>query len=247
MGKKSNFSLSPNVRLRMTLDHEMDLDKEGHVFNDALHQKYINMHREALSRQNAQLKTVALADVVLALLLNGKNITIPGTEIGIREIPAAIEVLTAFSAFGFLMLSLTFLNAQFYQALTEQFSFRRARAYGIDPDFINMGDVYTEIFVKAFRAKLNIYGVDFFDAGVGYRFYYSSMMLLLLFSMFSVIALHFVVVGSGIVTSFSWDFPRFLFCGVIVLVSVVSLLVNLLIGFSFDVRGGEALVADSQE
>lgn len=244
--KRPDFRLSPNVRLRMTVNHEMDLDKDGAIFNDTLHQKYINMHREALGRQNAQLKTVVLADGALALLLNGKNITIPGTAIGIQEIPAAVEVLTAFSAFGFLMLSLTFLNAQFYHAIIEQFSARKARIYGVDPDFISAGDIFTELYVKAFRAKLNIHGDDFFDAGHGFRTYYSVMMALLFTAMLSLIALHFVVVGGGLLASFSWSWSSILFCGTIILVSVVSLLVNLLISFSFDILGEDTTAANTQ-
>lgn len=237
LAKNIRLNLSPNVRFRMTVDHEMDTDKDGVIFNETLREKYVGMHRIALERQNGQLKTVVLADGALALILNGGSITIPGFNISLKEIPAAIETLTAFSAFGFLMLSLSFLNAQFYQAVIEQFSVRIARKVGVDPDFITAGEIFMELYVKAFRSKLNIHGIDFFEAGRGYRIYYSTVMFLLVSAVLSIVALHFMVVGGGVLASFSWDWPRFFFCCAILLVSVVSLVANLLIRFSFDILG----------
>jgi hypothetical protein len=105
---------------------------------------------------------------------------------------------------------------------------------GVDPDFITAGDVFTEWYVKAFRSKLNIHGIDFFEAGRGYRLYYSTVMLLLSFAMMILVVLHFVVLGWGVFSSFSWAWLRLLFCSAIALVSVVAFLVNLLIGFPFD-------------
>ena len=241
MTKYRRLHLSPNVRLRMTVDCEMDTDEDGVVFNENLYEKYISMHRLAIARQDGQLKTVVLSDAALAMVLNGGSITIPGINVGLNEIPAAIEIFSTISAFGFLMLSLSFLNAQFYQAVIEQFSIRRASKVGVDPDFITAGDIFTEWYVKAFRSKLNIHGIDFFEAGRGYRTYYSTMMFLLYVAMLSLLLLHFVVVGWGVFSSFSWDWLRLLFCSAIALVSAVGFLVNLLIGFPFDTLGEDAV------
>ncbi|MDZ7873205.1 MAG: hypothetical protein U5N27_08630 [Rhizobium sp.] len=129
----NDLKLSPDVRLRLTVQREMALDTEGKLFTDELYQKYLTMHREALSRQNAQLKTVVLADAGVAMLLFGKNVTIPGTSLGIQDVPAAVEVFTAVAAFGFLMLALSFLNAQCYLAVISQFNIRKARPLSRGP------------------------------------------------------------------------------------------------------------------
>lgn len=237
--------LSPNVRLRMTVQNEMDLDKAGVIFNDELYQKYLRMHQEALNRQNGLLRNTVLADGALTLLLFGKNIIIPGTSLGIQDIPAAVEVFTALAALSFLMLSLSFLNAQCYQAIIEQFNIRKARPYFIDPDFLSAADTFTEIYIKAFRAKLNIHGIDFYEAGKGYKIYYTAMMSLLLLAMFSMLAMHISVVVAGVWTSISPHWLSKMFAASIALLSLVSILVNLFIGFSFNLTGEGELDADA--
>lgn len=231
------LKLSPNVRLRMTVQQEMALDTDGVIFNEELYQKYLRMHAEALKRQEGLLKTTVLADAALALILFGKNVTIPGTSIGLQDIPAATEVFTVLAAFGFLMLSLSFLNAQCYVAIVEQFNIRKAKPYYIDPDFLNAADTFTEIYLKAFRANLNVHGIDFYEAGKGYKIYYTVMTGLLLLAMISLMALHFTVVGYGVWASLSDFWFTKLFAGSIVLISIVSVLVNLFIGFSFNILG----------
>lgn len=219
------------------MQHEMDLDKNGEVFNDALYQKYLTMHRTALEKQQALIKTAALADVALALLLFGKNIVIPGTSLGLQDIPAAIQVLTAFSAFSFLMLSLSFLNAQCYQAVIDQFNIRKAAKYHIDPDFLIAADSFTELYLKAFRKKLNIHGEDFFDAGAGYKIYYTTMTALLTLSMLSILALHVGLVTYGVWVSLAWNWINVLFCCSVVLITLVAILANVFVSFSFNLMG----------
>lgn len=233
----SNLKLSPNVRLRLTVQREMDLDTEGTIFTDDLYQRYLGMHREALNRQASQLKTVVLADAALTLLLFGKNVTIPGTSLGIQDIPAAVEVFTALAAFGFLVLSLSFLNAQCYLAVIEQFNIRRARPFHVDPDFLTAADTFTEFYLKAFRAQLNIHGPDFFEAGRGYKAYYTIMTVLLVIAMVSLVVLHVAVVASGVWASLSPGWVSKLFGFSMALLTIVSVLVNLFIGFSFNLLG----------
>lgn len=241
----NTIRLSPNVRLRMTVQNEMDLDKGGAIFNEELYQKYLRMHEEALRRQAGQLKTTVLADGALALLLFGKNITLPGTSLGIQDIPAAVEVFTALAAFSFLMLSLSFLNAQFYQAIIEQFNIRKARPYSVDPDFLSAADTFTELYIKAFREKLNIHGVDFFEAGKGYKIYYTTMTTLLLLAMFSLIVMHVSVVASGAWVSISPHWVSKIFAASIGLLTLVSVLVNMFVSFSFNLTGEGEINADA--
>ncbi|MCP8897371.1 hypothetical protein KYK29_20785 [Shinella daejeonensis] len=234
--RKFAIKLSPNVRLRMTFEREMLLDDDGTVFNDTLHQKYLEMHSRTLAKQEALLKTALLSDGLLALLLFGKNVTIPGTSIGFQDLPAAVEVLTVFASFSFMVLSLAFMNAQAYQAICEQFTIRLAAKKGIDPDFISSAYTSTELYIKLFRPKMNIFGEDFFVAGRGYKAFYSSLSVLLSMAMLSVLLLHMSVVGYGVWKSLAFNWISILFCLSVSLMNLAAILVNVAPSFDFTVK-----------
>lgn len=230
------LDLSPNVRLRMTAAEEMRLDPQEEVFNDALHDKYISMHREAINQQNAAIKTLVISDIGLALLLFGKNIKIPGTDFGIQDIPAANEVLTISAAFSFLTLAMAFLNSQSYQAILEQFYIRRAAKWGIDPDFIAFGNIFSQVYLKSFRRKMNNFGIDFFIPEKRYVVFYSLLVVLLALSWLSILALHICVVAAGAWHSVSTHWLSWIFAGSIMLMHVVGISINLLPDFRFRVE-----------
>lgn len=236
MGK---INLTPSVRLRMTVQHEMTLDPDGVIFNDDLYNKYLRMHSECLRRQEALIRNTVLVDAALALLLYGKNVTIPGTSLGIQDIPAAVEVFTILSAFSFLMLSISFLNAQCYMAIIEQFNVKKARPYEVDPEFLTAADTHSELYLKIFRSKLNIYGIDFFEAGKGYRYFYTTMIVALLLAFLGMLSLHFVVVFSATWAVMTEFFVSKLLAVTVFLMSTVGILINIFIGFSFELTGVE--------
>ncbi|CDZ27768.1 Hypothetical protein NGAL_HAMBI490_26190 [Neorhizobium galegae bv. officinalis] len=238
--------MSPNVRLRMTVAEEMRLDPEQELFNDALHDKYITMHREALNQQQGALKTLLISDVGLALLLFGKNIKVPGTDFGIQDLPAANEVLTVVAAFGFLTLAMAFLNAQMYQAILEQFYIRRASKLGIDPDFIAFGNVFSQVYLKAFRPKMDIHGIDFFEPNRPYQAFYGLMVVLLLITWLSLLLLHLLLVAAGTWNGAGSSWFWWFFSGAIALIHIVGIAINLLPAFNFTVRMGRAEKADGR-
>lgn len=235
--QKSFFlNLSPNVRLRMTVAEEMRLDPQGEIFTETLHDKYISMHREAVNQQNAALKTLAISDIGLALLLFGKNIKIPGTDFGIQDIPAATEVLTVSAAFGFLTLAMAFLNSQSYQAILNQFYVRSAEKWGVDPDFIAFGNIFSQVYLKAFRPKMSSTGIDFFQPEKPYIIFYSTIVILLGISWLSILALHICVVAAGAWHSVTSHWLSWIFAGSILLMHVVGVSINLLLDFRFRVE-----------
>ncbi|MCY1664859.1 hypothetical protein [Rhizobium sp. SL86] len=233
---KLKLKLSPNVRLRMTFEREMLLDEDESIFNDVLHKKYLEMYDRGIAKQEALLKAALLSDGLLALLLFGKNVTIPGTSIGIQDIPAAAEVMTLFASLNFLVLSLAFMNAQAYQAICEQFTIRLAAKRGIDPDFLSAAHMSTEFYLKLFRKKMNIFGEDFFDAGVGYSAFYSSLSFLLGMVMLSVLALHISLMAYGIWMSFSLNWISVLFAVSVSLMNCAAVLVNISPSFNFTIK-----------
>lgn len=237
------LQLGPNVRLRMTVAEEMRLDTREEVFTDDLQAKYVSMHQEAERQQQASLKGLVFADIGLALLLFGKNVGIPGTDLGIQDIPAATEVLTVAAAFYFLVLCQAFANTQCYHAIIEQFSNRRALKFGIDPDYLTYGNVFSHVYLKAFRTQMNVFGPDFFVPKKRYRTFYGIVMLLLGMSWISILFVHLTVVAAGVWNSIGPVWLWWPFAGAILLLHLTGMVMNLFLDFGFDAH----LRSDIQE
>jgi len=220
----------------MTVAEEMNLDTDGDIFTDALREKYIAMHKQAVTRQDSMIKTLLFADAALALLLFGKNVSIPGTSLGIQDIPAAVQVLTALASFAFLALALAFLNTQSYQAIIEQFDIRRTKSSAIDPDYLTAADNFSELYLKAFRPKMNVFGEDFFAPGPGYKRYYATVLVMIILSFASILLLHLSAITAGIWATWSASWMPALFCVAVFLMNATGILANVLLGFDFIVR-----------
>lgn len=233
------LEIGPNVRLRLTVAEEMRLDADAEIFTDELHSKYIAMRNEADRQLQLNLKGVGYADIGLCLLLFGKNLKIPGTDFGLQDIPAATEVLTAIASFCFLWLCQAFANSQCYMAVIDQFSIRRALKKGIDPDFVTYGDVFSQIFVKVFRTKMNIYGSDFFVPRKRYRMFYGVVLTLVVLSWLTVITLHCIVVGAGVWNSIGHHWYWWPFAGAMLLLHVTGIVMNAFLDFEFDAQSRE--------
>lgn len=229
-----DLPLNPNVRLRMTVAEEMRLDTKHEVFTDDMQAKYISMHLEADKQQQAAMKGLVLADIGLALILFGKNVKIPGTDLGVQDIPAATEVLTVAASFFFLVVCQAFANTQCYQAIIEQFSNRRALKLGIDPDYLTFGNVLSQVYLKAFRTKMNVFGRDFFVPRRRYRIFYGLVTLLLGMSWISLLALHLIVVAAGVWHSIGEAWLWWFFAGAMLVIHLTGLLMNLSLDFGFD-------------
>lgn len=229
-----DLELSPNVRLRITAAEEMRLDTNDEIFTDELHLKYVNMQKEAERQLQVSIKGIGYADIGLCLLLFGKNVKIPGTDFGLQDIPAAIEVLTVVASFYFLVLAQTFANNQCYIAIIEQFSNRKTLRLGIDPDFVTFGNVFSQLYLKAFRYEMNFFGRDFFRPKKRYQTFYGMVIFLLASSWISIIIMHLIVVGFGVWKSIGESWVWWPFAAAIILLHLTGVLMNMFIDFSFD-------------
>lgn len=233
--RTSKLSLNPNARLRMTVQKEMGLDPNEEVFNDELLSKYLAMHREALTKQEALGKSVVVIDIALAAVIFGKNLTIPIVGISLSDLPAALQTLSLLSSFAFLMLSLGFLNALLYQAIIDQFHNRRAEKYAIDPDFLIAASSYVELWMKAFRGQMNIWGKDFYPAGLGYRVFYGVVFFFALIAVIATIVLHLALVGFAVWMSNEDAWWFYCFAAAVVSFNAAGIGANLMVGFTVHV------------
>ncbi|MFE0015271.1 hypothetical protein ACFWXH_10530 [Mesorhizobium sp. NPDC059054] len=236
--EKFTFRLSPLTRLMMTLDEEMALDRQRVVFDGQRREMYLNMYSLAVGKRDQLLKSVALLDTVLLLLLYGKSITVPGLGITLLDIPAGLEIVTVLASLTFMFLGLAFLNEQAYLAIANKFGQHLAKAPGVDPDFVNASEKPFEFVLKLYGRKMNIGGPDFFVPGLAYRLFFGSILLALQFSMIAVILLHFLAIGAACTTL--WSTPSaYYFSQVAAVFALTSNVVGFLIvtsmniGFSF--------------
>lgn len=237
--EKFYLKLSPNARLRMTLEQEMLLDPERSIFNDRLRAQYLEMHKEAVKRQEAISKTLVYTDIALAMLLFGKNIKIPGLDIGISDIPFGLQAFALLSSISFLFLSYAFLNSQLYHAIIEIFDQRDARSNGIDPDFITSATVYTELWLKVFRKKMNFFGVDFYEASKAYLAFFGITFSVGIVAMLSLLLLHLSAIGYALWITWANEYWWWIFAVAVVGLNVGALMVNALFQFSFGVGNSE--------
>lgn len=201
--ERLKLHLSPITRLGMTFARELAIDKSGTVFNEARYRGYLAMYAEAIRRRDNLARSVVFGDFLLLILLSGKSIIVPGISLAIIDLPAALEITLVFAAVAFLFASISFFNEQAYLSIVSQFHIRRASQIGVDPDFLLVSDVYQELFLKLYRRKLNIWGIDFLTPGRSYVRFFGAISLGATLAILVLISLHFVAMGAAIYTSCS--------------------------------------------
>lgn len=223
----------------MTLEQEMLRDPDRTIFNAELRSKYLEMHKEASRRENSIAKRLVYTDIALAMLLFGKNVKIPTLDMGISDIPFALQALTILSSISFLFLSYAFLNSQLYQAIIEVFDQRDVKPKRIDPDFLTSATLYNELWLKVFRKKMNIFDLDFYEASKAYVIFFGAAFTIGVLALFSLLVLHLSAVGYALRISWVNEYWWWIFAISVVGLNVGALMANALFGFSFGISSSE--------
>lgn len=235
---KFTLRLSPIVRLMMTLDLEMERDRERVIFSEERHAKFQNMHSVAIGKRDQLFKGAAILDASILLLLYGRSFTVPGLGISLIDIPAGLEISTILASLAFMLASLAFLNEQAYLAIVNKFGERLAKPVGIDPDFVNASEGYFEFFLKLYRARMNLWGPDHFVPGRGLRWFFGFLSLGLQLSLIVLFALHLMAVGGACIALWQSQSEYYIsqaVAGLAVVSNAVGLLVivSMNVGFKF--------------
>lgn len=157
------IDLSPLTRLTMTFDRELDLDSGG-ALGDEAYAGYKEQHQISITKRDSMAKSLVLVNTVLFLLINGKGWKIPWMDADISTLPAIKEIVLLYSSLCFFFLCISFVNEQCYAGLVGQYGIRKSRDSAIDPDFVNASKVHYDFFLKIYRPKMNIWGIDFFES-----------------------------------------------------------------------------------
>jgi hypothetical protein len=233
--EKVTLKLSPLSRLYFTLDQEFFLDKS--VVSDAeRYNKFIKMYQLAEQKRDSLLRSLIIFDALILLLLFGKSITIPGTNISLSEFPAAREASTFLASLGFQFFAFSFVNWHGYAAIVDTINTHRARNTGIDPDYISAADKFLEFVVKLYRGQMNVHGVDFITPSNAYKFVAMCVTGLLALSVLSFLVLHLAVIGISIRETLFQDvgFLKYVYAVAVSTSTLGGLLVFLTLNRSFE-------------
>lgn len=195
--KSKKVKLSPLMRIMMSFEHELSLDKNG-LFNEKKYEGYLKQFQVAEQKRDLMLRNLIVIDVLVVLVVLGKEIAVPGTGLSLGQIPSAREVLTFFASMSAMFAAAAHINWHGYSSIIDQFHIRAGVESAIDPDFLSASDKFLEFPVKLYRAKFNIWSADFFEAGGGYVFISAVIMFIFITLIIAFLALHFVVIGYSV-------------------------------------------------
>lgn len=160
--------LTPVTRLSWAFGRELTL-LNNPAEEAALAEKYLIRLSEAAARRDASLRSLVAIDVVLAMVLSGKHLTVPILNLQTSDIPALLEVVVALASAAAYFFCFSFATWLCYSQMAFVFVKRRAEKSKIDPDLLSFGDAPSEPTLKIFRGKLNLWGLDWYEAGRSFR------------------------------------------------------------------------------
>ena len=222
----------------MTFGHELQLDSEG-LLRGSVFDGLVENLKIAVHRRDQMLRSLAIANSVLFLLLNGHGWRIPGFDVDIANLPAVVELTSLYVSVGFLFLCLAFVNEQCYSGLINQYGVNDSKPSAIDPDFINASKQFTELFLKVYRAKLNFWGPDFYLSRRPFTWFSTSLIFLIVLVALLFPLLHFLMIwgASMRVLENQWSLVgQVFFIAMICIINLagVIIVVFLLRDFTFD-------------
>lgn len=194
--KDNEIRLSPIVRMNMTFDTELNLDKNG-VFGRETYKNYIERHREAVQKQDQLIRALFTQNALLFLILNGQNWTLPIIGVQISDIPAIQEILLFSASMAFYFMCAAFVTSQCYGGIIDQFGNRIVDSNLIDPDFFNASRKHYDFFLKLYRPKLNIWGEDFYQHKKGFSVFSGLMNIIMIAVVLLLPVTHLALMGSA--------------------------------------------------
>ncbi|MBL9075846.1 hypothetical protein [Tabrizicola sp.] len=232
------IKLTPLTRLTMTFDRELSLDSQG-LLRGPVFDGLLENHRVSVQRRDHMLKALVIANSVRFLLLNGHGWRIPGFDLDIASLPAVFEITSLYISVGFLFLCIAFVNEQCYSGIINQYGIKDSGPSSIDPDFVNASKQFTELFLKLYRPKMNIWGADFFISRRPFAWFSGTLTFILLLVLALFPLLHFLMIwgASMRILDNQWGFlGQILFIAMLVIINLagVVMVAFLLRDFSFD-------------
>lgn len=172
MSDQIDFSATP--MFRMTATYEEDLDRiNSPQFEEKLLEQIGQRFGEATVRRDNIVRALFILDFVLAVLVSGKNLKIPGTEISTQDLPAVMEIVTGLSSFAICTASMSFATWLCYSQLLWALTQRTARKIDIEGAILRDFDHFNELSVRLFQRRIAIAGEELFSP----KFLFNAVLL----------------------------------------------------------------------
>jgi hypothetical protein len=155
------------------------------------------MHQRTESKQEQMIRAVFVIDALLFLMISGKTWSIPGIGVELSSIPAVTEVLFFASALSFFFLCGIFITNQCYIGIINHYGNIIVNSDLVDPDFFNASRKHFDFFLKIFRAKLNIWGEDFYQHSRSFSVFCWIINAIIMLTVLTIPAAHFLLSWSG--------------------------------------------------
>ena len=191
---RNTIRLSPLSRLTMSFDQELNLDNNKVLGLDT-YEKYLDRYKDAEAKRDKLLAGLAKQLSILFLVLFGQDWTIPVLDVQLSSIPAIREILLVTTSLTFFMLCTSFVTHLCYGGIIDQYGNRIVNSNVVDPDFFNASRKHYDFFLKVYRAKLNIWGGDFFESAKGFRRFSVAINTIFVAIIIAMISVHFLIVG----------------------------------------------------
>ena len=152
-------SLSVLVRARLLFQREIEIDRGSgkNVFNKEYFLRIIEMKRGIEGQMQKLLASASGATLLLYLVGKGMDPALPLWGLQLSAIPGAIVFLALFAAFGTVMASLSFYNAQVYSALIDQVILDETAHGTLDVDMLKASYEQEWLIFKALRSEFSFY------------------------------------------------------------------------------------------
>lgn len=244
------FKTTPLYRLTATYDEDLDKLADPNL-DEKLADQLVQRLAEAQSRRDNNLRALVIVDALLAVVISGKNLIIPGLGISTQDLPAAIEVLVAVSTFALLATAVGFTTWLCYSQLLWTVKQRAARKADIAGGIFTDSEHFNEMSVRLLQRSIANAGTELFSPMRGFtvlifvfEFCYKIVFGLVPF-------LHLSLIGYGFMLIFERsgvDPLRGLLFTIVLLGHVLATIIwfSPSIEFRFKLRRGEYTRGDSQ-
>lgn len=153
------LKLTPLTRLTSAFEADLE-NANDEKLESQLATQYLKRLAESQAKRDRTFKSLFTIDVILSIVIRGKDFVIPGTSISTGDLPALMEILLGLSSVAAYMASYTFCAWLCYSQIHYVFIRRKALKKKIDPDLIAFSEILSEPNLKMFSSKLNIWGED---------------------------------------------------------------------------------------
>lgn len=224
---ENRIRLTPLVRLAMTTNAEMRLDKMG-IFSDDLKSKYIERLESSEQIRDNTFRSFFTIEALLLFVLTGTNLVLPFFGVKTSDIPAILEMLTILASLAAIFVVISSVNFDAYHAILRQFGNRAAATTDIDPDFVIAADSQTQLFLKILRAKFNYSGKDIYISSRGFELFSGIVYFLIYIMLILFPILHFSLIYLSIKSTYEkyeFGFIIGMYVFTIVLCNLLALLI----------------------